>query len=372
MKILLIAGARPNFVKVAALWRAYLAFKKRHPKSNLSMRLINTGQHYDYLMAKKLFEDLGLPKPVADLNVGSSSHATQTAKIMIRFEQVALREKPNLVMVVGDVNSTMACSLVASKMNIPVAHVESGLRSFDRTMPEEINRLVTDGISDYLFTSCRDADKNLQREGVSKAKIFFVGNVMVDTLFTHLKRARQVSFKTKIGLSKSPYAILTLHRPSNVDRESDFLEIINALEKISQKIKIIFPIHPRTEKRLKAGKLKARIKNLPNLILIPPTGYLDFISLLDGASLVLTDSGGVQEETTALGIPCVTLRDNTERPVTITEGTNCLAGRKSKRIIQAAELFLKQGRKRKRTLPVLWDGKTAERIFSILSKKFGF
>jgi len=370
MKIFLIAGARPNFVKVAALWRGYKAFKAAHPKSKATLHVINTGQHYDYLMAKKLFRDFNLPAPYADLDVGSSSHGTQTAKIIQRFEKLVFGERPDLVMVVGDVNSTMACSLVASKLEIPIAHVEAGLRSFDRAMPEEINRLVTDQLSDFLFTTCEDADRNLKREGISKDKIFFVGNVMIDTLLTHLDKAGRSKIKKKLKIQK-PYSVLTLHRPSNVDRHSDFANIVAALEKIQEKIKIVFPVHPRTEARLKKGPLASRIAALKNLKLIPPVGYLDFINLLKDAHLVLTDSGGIQEETTVLGVPCLTLRENTERPITIRQGTNLLAGKDGK-IAKLAGQILDGKIKTPSRIPDLWDGKAADRIFNILSKKLNF
>ena len=373
MKIFLIAGARPNFVKIAALWKAFTAFKKFHPKSKVVVRLINTGQHYDYLMSKKIFHDLDLPKPYIDLGVGSASHAVQTARVMESFEAILTKERPDLVMVVGDVNSTLATSLVASKMGIPVAHVEAGLRSFDWTMPEEINRRVTDVLSNYLFTTCEDGDKNLIREGVSKKKIFRVGNVMVDTLLAHMKLAAKSPVKKKLGIH-GEYALLTLHRPSNVDNDSDFREILKALRKIQDKIKVIFPVHPRTEVRLKKGKLAPIVKSLRNLKMIPPLGYLDFVNLMKDAKFVLTDSGGVQEETTVLGIPCLTLRNNTERPVTIHEGTNVLAGTKTSRIVSLAFQALNNGvvKKSRNKKPPLWDGKAAGRIVNILSKKMGF
>ncbi len=370
MRIDLIAGARPNFVKIAALWKAYRRFKEKNPKTKLRCRLINTGQHYDYLMSKKIFQDLGLPVPDKDLGVGSGSHAVQTAKIMERFEPVVTADRPDLVLVVGDVNSTLACSLVAAKLHIPVAHVEAGLRSFDRTMPEEINRRVTDVLSDYLFTTCKEGDDNLRREGVAKEKIFFVGNVMVDTLLAHLEKAKKSKIKKMLGL-KEDYALLTLHRPSNVDRDSDFKEILKAVDHIQKKIKVVFPVHPRTAVRLKAHYKNTK-QSFSNLCLIPPAGYLDFIHLMKDARLVLSDSGGVQEETTVLGVPCLTLRDNTERPVTMRKGTNILAGRKADRIIRLADHLLKQKKRLRPQVPPLWDGRASDRIFQILSKKLGF
>lgn len=371
MNLHLVAGARPNYVKIAALVKALKRYKKKHPRSSLLYRLINTGQHYDYIMSKKFFSDLDIPKPFVDLDVGSSSHADQTARIMQAYEKVVLKDRPSLVVVVGDVNSTMACSLVAAKMRIPVAHVEAGLRSFDRDMPEEINRLVTDSISDYLFTSCRDADRNLSREGVSKKKIFFVGNVMVDTLLTHLPKAKKLNVLAKQNLKK-PYAFLTLHRPSNVDKESDFLEILKAIEVIQKRMPVVFPVHPRTAAQLNKGKIAERIKGMPQFRIIPPLGYLDFMSLMMNADMALTDSGGVQEETAVLGVPCLTLRRNTERPVTIDEGTNQLAGTKSRRIIRLALDILDGRKKRRFKKPSLWDGKAAERIVAILARKFHF
>lgn len=371
VRIHLVAGARPNFVKIAALWHAFQGYLKVHPQSPLRLCLINTGQHYDYLMSQKLFEDFELPAPAIDLEVGSSSHAHQTAKIMMRYEKVLLRDKPHLVIVVGDVNSTMACSLVAVKFGIPVAHIEAGLRSWDRSMPEEINRIVTDAIADLLFTTSLDANKNLRREGVPLNKIHFVGNVMVDTLKANLPKAPRSLLRQKLGL-RSSYAVLTLHRPSNVDRDQDFLEILNALEVIQKEITIIFPAHPRTANKLKGGSLHQRVKSMTRLKIIPPLGYLDFMGLLKNAKLVLTDSGGIQEETTVLGIPCLTLRDNTERPITLTSGTNHLTGCKSQRIIRLALKTLKGQGKKIRRIPPLWDGHAADRIVRILARKFKF
>ncbi len=368
----LIAGARPNFVKIAALWHAFQAFRKKHPRSKVALKIINTGQHYDYLMAKKLFEDFALPAPYRDLRVGSDSHAAQTAKIMVSYEKLIAQDRPDLTMVVGDVNSTMACSVVAVKLGIPVAHVEAGLRSRDRTMPEEINRLVTDSISNLLFTTSKDADINLKKEGVSPDKIFIVGNVMVDTLLMNLPAARKSKIKQRLGI-KPPYAVLTLHRPSNVDKEGDLLEILKALKAIQRRLPIVFPVHPRTAARLKKILHKAHLDQSGRLFLIPPLGYHDFINLLADADLALTDSGGIQEETTVLKVPCLTLRDNTERPVTIGQGTNILAGRKAPAIIRLANQALDRKRRSAKTRrPPYWDGKAAERIWTILARKFRF
>ncbi|MBN1689181.1 MAG: UDP-N-acetylglucosamine 2-epimerase (non-hydrolyzing) [Candidatus Omnitrophica bacterium] len=370
-KIFLIGGARPNFVKIAALTRAFTSFKKAHPKSGLRWQVIHTGQHYDFLMVKSFFRDLDIPSPYIDLNVGSSPHGEQTAKIISRFEKVVLHEKPDLILVVGDVNSTLACSLVGVKVGIPVAHVESGLRSFDRTMPEEINRRVTDAVADYLFTTCRDADRNLIKEGIDPKSIFFVGNVMVDTLLVNLPKVHCSNIRKRLGLG-GDYAVLTLHRPSNVDQENDFMEILKALEHIQRCITIIFPVHPRTARRIKGSAVGEKMLGLQNIKLTSPLRYLDFIALVNGAKLVLTDSGGIQEETTMLGVPCLTLRDNTERPVTINQGSNFLAGRESGNIIRLADKILSRKGIKKFKKPTRWDGRAADRIVQVLSKKIGF
>ena len=372
MNIVLVGGARPNFVKIAALSQAFRAFKRAHPRSKFTVRIVHTGQHYHFMLVDKFFKDLNIPRPYQNLGVGSASHATQTAKIMTAFEKFLLKNPTDLVIVFGDVNSTLACSLVAAKMEIPVAHVESGLRSFDRTMPEEVNRMLTDAISDYLFTSCEDANRNLLKEGIAREKIFFVGNVMVDTLLTYLRKASGSSVEQRLGLQR-PYSILTLHRPSNVDQDHSLLEIIKALEEIQKKIKIVFPVHPRTARRLQNGRIGKKINTLSNLLIVPAMGYLDFIHLMKHAKLVMTDSGGIQEETTVLGVPCLTLRENTERPVTINEGTNVLAGKSSKRIVKLASNILHYStHEGKLRYPVRWDGKAACRIVDILSKKLGF
>ncbi|MGQ9721978.1 MAG: non-hydrolyzing UDP-N-acetylglucosamine 2-epimerase, partial [Candidatus Jordarchaeum sp.] len=345
--------------------------------------IVHTGQHYDEGMSEFFFRDLGLPEPDIYLGVGSGSHAEQTARIMMAFEKVCLKEKPDLVMVVGDVNSTVACALVAAKLMIPVAHVEAGLRSFDRSMPEEINRLLTDLISDFLFTTCEDANRNLIREGIPKKKIHFVGNVMIDTLRKHLQMAKKSEIIERLGLSEDggikKYALLTLHRPSNVDDRITLRRIFGALNEIASRIPIIFPIHPRTLRRLQEFRLNnlvnyvdfgtkgfneksfdhSGLDKLPRRVLaIPPLGYLDFLCLMSRASLVLTDSGGIQEETTILGIPCLTLRNNTERPITITQGTNCIVGNDPRRIKEKAFDILKNGISRRR-IPRYWDGKAA-------------
>ncbi len=368
--IYMVAGARPNYVKIAAISRALNAFLRKHPGVQWKVRIINTGQHYDYLMSKKFFQDLNIPVPYCDLGVGSGTHGAQTALVLERFEKLLLQKRPDLVIVVGDVNSTMGCSLASVKLGIPVAHVEAGLRSFDRTMPEEINRLVTDAVSDYLFTSCEDAWTNLRREGISRNKIFFVGNVMVDSLLSNLgKRTGFPSVARDLGLKK--YAILTLHRPSNVDREEDFRGIALALEKIQQKIPIIFPVHPRTAKIMKKTLIGRKLADLPHFHLTRPLGYLDFIHLLKHARLVLTDSGGIQEETAVLNVPCLTLRENTERPITLTHGTNYLVGRRCGKIAAAAFKVLDPRHKRRAKRLRYWDGKAGERIVQVLRTILG-
>ncbi|NVL90059.1 MAG: UDP-N-acetylglucosamine 2-epimerase (non-hydrolyzing) [Desulfobacterales bacterium] len=375
VKIINVVGARPNFIKIAPI----MDEMKKYPE-HLEAILVHTGQHYDDAMSKAFFEDLEIPRPAMDLNIGSDSHAQQTAKIMIEFEKVLVEEKPDLVLVVGDVNSTLACSITSAKLLIPVAHVEAGLRSFDRTMPEEINRVVTDSISSYLFTTCEDANENLRREGIPDEKIFFVGNVMIDSLLRHREKARKSEILEKLNLSinsqAKPYALLTLHRPSNVDDGETFKSILEALERISQDIPIIFPAHPRTQKQIDSFGLSDHFKDFTNnesqitnhgIHLLAPLPYLDFLHLMANAKFVLTDSGGIQEETTVLGVPCLTLRENTERPVTVTEGTNIVVGTEPKRIINEGMSILRGGGKKGKT-PRLWDGQAARRIVDILMK----
>jgi len=373
--IYLVAGARPNFMKIAPI-------AKSMQKWGMSHKVIHTGQHYDKEMSGTFFEELGLPVPDVYLGVGSGTHAEQTGKVMTAFEKVCFQESPDLVVVVGDVNSTVACALVAAKLCIPAAHVEAGLRSFDRTMPEEINRVLTDRICDYLFTTCEDANKNLIRERIPEEKIFFVGNVMIDSLYQHQKFAADSDIQKKLGLIKGSrpvdYAVLTLHRPSNVDEPNSLRNLLESLNKIHEKIPIVFPAHPRTVKQIKKYDLMCQVSffeniaaldpevSYPNILTIPPLGYRDFLALMSDASLVLTDSGGIQEETTILGIPCLTLRHNTERPITIKEGTNKLVGNDPDLIMQEAmgAMAQKTGRKK---LPKFWDGKAADRIVGILS-----
>ncbi len=361
MKIICIVGARPNFMKIAPIMDAI----KRHNQSSTSTikyTLVHTGQHYDEKMSKLFFDDLGIPKPDLDLEVGSASHAAQTAEIMKKFEKVCLSEKPTHILVVGDVNSTIACALVASKLNIRIIHVEAGLRSFDRSMPEEINRILTDAISDMLFITEKSAEDNLRREGVSEDKIFFVGNVMIDTLLKHKEQARKSNILNVLNLEQQNYAIITLHRPSNVDDPIMLKEITDALKEISLKIPLLFPVHPRTKNSIE--KLDGDFNE--NITFCDPLGYFDFLKVMSNARFMLTDSGGIQEETTVLGIPCLTIRDNTERPVTVSQGTNILVGTRKENIVQEAEDILK-GNTRNSMIPEFWDGKAAERIVEILA-----
>jgi UDP-N-acetylglucosamine 2-epimerase (non-hydrolysing) len=352
-------GARPNLVKMAPL----VAEMARH--AEIEQMLLHTGQHYDENMSRIFFEELGLPEPDAYLGVGSGSHAWQTAQVMIGFEKVCQEFEPDLVVVVGDVNSTLACAVTATKLWIPVAHVEAGLRSFDRRMPEEVNRIVTDALSDFLFTTSRDADENLLREGIDAAKIHFVGNVMIDTLLRHRKRAARIEILDRLGLSPRGYALMTLHRPSNVDDPDTLQGILSALDVVQARLPLVFPIHPRTRKNLVLFGLDAQVAAMKRLILTEPLGYLDFLCLMERARLVLTDSGGVQEETTILGVPCLTLRENTERPVTVTEGTNEVIGSSPQRIV-AASMTVLEGKGREGRIPALWDGKAAERIVRVI------
>lgn len=356
-----MVGARPNFMKIAPI----MAQMKKHREFEVS--LLHTGQHFDRKMSKLFFEDLEIPRPDIYLGVGSANHGEQTGKIMIEFENVLLKNKPDLVVVVGDVNSTIACGLVAVKQGVKLAHVEAGLRSFDRTMPEEINRILTDQISDFLFVTENSAIQNLRKEGVSENKIFLVGNVMIDTLMAHLERAQKSDILDRLGLSANAYATLTLHRPSNVDHRDNFLEILSALKEIQNHLPIVFPVHPRSRERLNQFGLNEQLKDMPKLLLMEPLGYLDFLKLMAKSKFVLTDSGGIQEESTVLGIPCLTLRQNTERPVTVSQGTNLVIGSQGKRIVEESEKILRREFKKGR-LPDLWDGKAATRIVEILLK----
>ncbi|MBS1797512.1 MAG: UDP-N-acetylglucosamine 2-epimerase (non-hydrolyzing) [Acidobacteria bacterium] len=360
LKILNIVGARPNFMKIAPIVR-----ELRRREDEFRPLIVHTGQHYDEAMSDSFFRDLGIPAPDYHLEVGSASHAVQTARIMTAFEPVVLEEKPDWVLVVGDVNSTIACALVCAKLGVRVAHVEAGLRSRDRAMPEEINRILTDAISDLLLTTSQDADENLAQEGVAAEKIKFVGNVMIDSLFYNLERSKASKARENLELTGRDYAVLTLHRPSNVDDEAVFGGLLEALEAISERLPIVFPVHPRTRANIEKFGFGERVAN-SGIRLIEPLGYLDFMNLYSGARLVLTDSGGLQEETTALAIPCLTLRENTERPITIEMGTNQLVGTNPDKIKQAAFGILDNPPVRQAKIPPLWDGRAAERIAAAL------
>jgi len=355
MKIIHVVGARPNFMKVAPVMSAI------HAKSGVVQVLVHTGQHYDANMSSIFFTQLGIPEPDINLDVGSGSHAQQTAQIISRFETVVLEQTPDLVLVYGDVNSTVAAALVCSKLRIPVGHVEAGLRSFDRGMPEEINRLLTDQMADILFTPSDDGTENLLKENVRQEKIHKVGNVMIDTLIRLLPEAGQAAFPAGIAGNKA-YALVTLHRPSNVDAAASLADIMGALEKLSSDLPVIFPIHPRTKDRLKGLGITV---DSDALHLIEPLGYLEFLALQRGAGLVITDSGGVQEETTFLGIPCLTVRENTERPVTVDLGTNILVGQDMRKLRREADKIL-SGDRKKGEIPPLWDGLAGKRIADIV------
>jgi len=363
--MLVVAGARPNFMKVSALWHALSAL--RHPFAPM---LVHTGQHYDYQLSQVFYRDLDLPPADFSLGVGSGSHAEQTARVMIEFERVCLEQSPGLVVVVGDVNSTLACALVAAKLGVPVAHVEAGLRSFDRSMPEEINRVLTDAVARFLFTPSRDAVENLRREGVPDGSIFFVGNVMVDTLLRFRQKAEALAPWREFGFAAGAYGVVTLHRPANVDNQDVLLEILEGLSVIQDQVPLIFPAHPRTAARIRAFGLGPLVARMRNLRVVEPLGYLQFLSVMGHAQFILTDSGGIQEETTMLGVPCLTLRVNTERPVTLTGGTNRLVRTNRQHIIEAvrdldsAHVCFTDG------LPEFWDGRAAERIVSLLAPVF--
>jgi len=360
MKIANIIGARPNFPKIAPLLREM----GRHPE--IHPLLVHTGQHYDEKLSDVFFRQMGIPDPDINLEVGSGSHAWQTAEILKRIEPVLLEQRPDLVLVVGDVNSTVATTLAAVKIGIPVAHVEAGLRSFDRTMPEEINRVVTDSLAEYLFVTEEDAIANLLHEGRPQNRIYFVGNVMIDTLRQFLPVAQQTTLVNELGLKNgkgvNPFAVLTLHRPSNVDSTDTLRGLLGAIEAVADIMPVIFPVHPRTTARLAGIELGRHSQ----LRMIPPVGYVDFIGLMSQARLVMTDSGGIQEETTALGVPCLTLRENTERPVTVTEGTNRIVGQDSVKIRRAVDEILNRGGMEELRVPKLWDGHAAKRIVEIL------
>ena len=364
IKIICVCGARPNFMKIAPLMRA---FKENGGFQTL---LVHTGQHYDAKMSTLFFNELNIPKPDINLEVGSGSHAIQTAEVMKRFEPVVLDFKPDYVLVVGDVNSTIACGLVAVKLGVKLIHVEAGLRSFDRTMPEEINRILTDTISDLLFVTEQAGIDNLKNEGINSSKVHLVGNVMIDTLLANREKAEKSDILEKMGLTKKGFAVITLHRPSNVDDMNMLGEILAAFEEIQKDLKLVFPIHPRTKKNIAGSNWEKRVEAMKNLLLIEPVGYLDFLKLTSHAALVMTDSGGIQEETTILGVPCMTLRENTERPVTVTEGTNRLVHITTKDILTNYQELKASNFETKGKIPKFWDGKAAERIVGILATDF--
>ncbi|MGQ9652347.1 MAG: non-hydrolyzing UDP-N-acetylglucosamine 2-epimerase [Phycisphaerae bacterium] len=359
LKIINICGARPNFMKIAPLMRAYRWYPAIEPM------IVHTGQHYDDKLSDLFFRELEIPKPDINLEVGSGSHAVQTAEIMRRFEPVVIEQRPDWVVVVGDVNSTIACALVAKKLGVKVAHVEAGLRSFDRTMPEEINRLLTDAISDLLFVSERSGIENLRREGVDGDKVHFVGNVMIDTLRSNLEKAERSSILSDLALEPGRYNVVTLHRPSNVDNAESLGRIADALEVIQADLPTVFPMHPRTRNNLQKLGLADRFARMRQLRIIEPAGYLDFVKLLGRAAVVLTDSGGIQEETTILGVWCLTLRDNTERPATIAHGTNRLVGNDPARVI-AGYRECRKTAPAKTQIPEKWDGHAAERVAQVM------
>jgi len=363
IKLLLVAGARPNFMKLAPL---YFELKK-HP-AQFAPLIVHTGQHYDYGMSDVFFEQFHLPRPDYFLEVGSGSHAYQTGTVMIKIEEVMVKEKPDMLIVFGDVNSTMAAAVSASKLGVPIAHVEAGLRSFDRYMPEEINRMISDVLADMLFTHCDDANLNLIKEGIKLEKIFQVGNIMIDTLKHFLPRAEKSDVLDMLQIEKNEYVLMTLHRPSNVDNPVNLKKIARIITSTAERTKIVFPIHPRTRKNLESHPECNNILHNLNTVITEPLSYFDFLKLEKHALAVLTDSGGIQEETTYLGVPCLTMRENTERPVTISDGTNKLVGLKHDKIINLLDFYLQGGRPPKKR-PILWDGQTAERIVRILEEQ---
>jgi UDP-N-acetylglucosamine 2-epimerase (non-hydrolysing) len=354
MLIDIIAGARPNFMKIAPIIEAVK--KAKASGSHIDYRLIHTGQHYDKNMSDNFFEQLGIPEPDINLEAGGGTQAEQTANIMVRYEKVLFDKKPAVTLVVGDVTSTMACSIAAKKLQVKVAHVEAGIRSFDLSMPEEINRMVTDSITDYYFTTSEVANSNLRKYGAKEKQIFFVGNTMIDTLLKNINRLQRPAVWNEIGLKEKEYFIITLHRPANVDEEGKLKDLLDAIVENVQNLPVVFPVHPRTAKILESLGVEA-----PNLHMIEPLGYLEFNYLVKNSKAVITDSGGITEETTVMGVPCMTLRDNTERPETITEGTNELLGTDPKALKPALDRLFAGGWK-KGGVPPLWDGKTGERI----------
>lgn len=366
MKVLNIVGTRPNFMKVAPLHRIFEA----HPGIQ-SSKILHTGQHYDEKMSDIFFNQLELPKPHFYLGIGGGSHTWTTAHIMLKFDEVLKEEKPDIVLVVGDVNSTLACSIVAVKLGIPCVHVEAGLRSGDRTMPEEINRIVTDGICDHLFVTEQSGMINLAKEGVSDNKVSFVGHVMIDSLVYFRQKAAKVPILEKLGISRKEYILMTMHRPHNVDNEKGLKDILNIIKNACQHKQVVFAIHPRTAANYKAFSLYEELLGIKNLHLLPPQGYFEFLKLMDNAALIITDSGGIQEETTYLQVPCMTFRDTTERPVTIELGTNFLMKDLNPETVRIQMEDILNGNAKKGTIPPLWDGMASERIADILIEKLG-
>ncbi len=386
MKVINVVGARPNFMKIGPIlsaMRDHAEAQRAAGRPGIEQYLVHTGQHYDQQLSGLFFEQLGIPAPDVNLGVGSASHAVQTAEIMKRFEEVCVQQKPSHVLVVGDVNSTIACALVAAKLGIKVIHVEAGLRSFDRAMPEEINRVLTDAISDVLFTTEESANQNLLREGVPQERVHFVGNVMIDNLLRHRAAAAQSPILDRLGLKLPdtdavPYGLLTLHRPATVDDPESLAGVLEAVVEVARDLPFVFPIHPRTASRAAAYGLESRFPDIAlrgegsifrdrGIVAVPPLGYLEFLQLMSHARIVLTDSGGIQEETTILGVPCVTLRDSTERPVTVTRGTNVLAGVAKASILEHTRAQLQRPWPLRIAQPPLWDGRAAQRIVDVLT-----
>ncbi len=363
LRVISVVGARPNFMKVAPIHREFLLHKEQ-----VEHLICHTGQHYDYEMSKIFFEDLGLPRPTFYLGVGSGSHGEQTGKIMIEFEKICYQAKPDLVIVVGDVNSTIAATLTATKLGIKTAHIEAGLRSFDRTMPEEINRIATDSICDYLFVTEESGVQNLLKEGHDPEKVYFVGNTMIDSLIYILPKVNKSNIISKLRLNDKEFAVMTLHRPSNVDEKTQLIQILELIEYICKSLHLVLPLHPRTRKNIEQFNLLSKFKSIPNLILTEPLGYIDFVKLMKHSKFVITDSGGIQEETTYLGIPCITMRTSTERPITCEIGTNYLVYPEKEKLITAVKKIL-NGERRQHRVPPLWDGKAAMRIVDILLNK---
>lgn len=362
MKLLFIVGTRPNFMKVAPLIQECKNQKMKY-------KLVHTGQHYDENLSTIFFEELQLPKPDIHLNIKSGSSTIQTSLILKELQPVLVKEKPTLIIVVGDVTSTVASALCASQHKIPVAHVEAGLRSFDRSMPEEINRIIVDHISELLFTTEPSANQNLEKERISSDKIHFVGNTMIDTLLTHKQKAKQTPILKNLNIIENEYALLTVHRPSNVDEKNDLERTLQTIKEIAKHIQVVWSIHPRTKNNIKKNKLEKEIDD-PNIITLPPCGYLDFINLMANAKVVVTDSGGIQEETTVLNVPCITLRENTERPITLQSGTNKLISTDKTKVINTLKAILKQPRYQLKSLPEKWDGKASKRIIQTIKQLY--